>query len=219
MSTNRSRRIDPDTAEQLLGGAVVGTSAGQAPLAGHTALAALLAAAASPVGGDAELPGEEAALAAFREAGRSPVHEPRRRAMAGTAPRRTFNVKALRAAFAITAIGAVAVAAMASTGTLPSVLGGSPVSDTSPVAHGPGAGPSSAKGLAGVTRSPGTDDDGRTTAGGTGLPTPSGTGSDHSSADPDHPGAPTDRASSGNDGQGNAGQDNSGPAKDKATLE
>lgn len=54
MSTNRSRRIDRDTAEQLLAGAAADSPGGQASLTGedgdsaHQALAALLTAAAAP---------------------------------------------------------------------------------------------------------------------------------------------------------------------------
>ena len=67
MSTNRSRQIDRDMAEQLLGGAPGGRTGG------HDALAGLLAAAAAPAA-DGELPGEQAALAAFRVARPTPVH-------------------------------------------------------------------------------------------------------------------------------------------------
>ncbi|MFB7666823.1 hypothetical protein ACFC1R_23210 [Kitasatospora sp. NPDC056138] len=128
MSTNRSRRIDRDTAEQLLGGAVADTSAGQAPLTGHAALAGLLAAAAAPsaVDGAPEasgvLPGEEAALTAFREARRNPAPKPRRRTMLDTAPARAFSAKAVAVAFTATALGGVAVAA--GTGHLPAALRG-----------------------------------------------------------------------------------------------
>ncbi|MGK4581588.1 hypothetical protein [Kitasatospora sp. HPMI-4] len=128
MSTNRSRRIDPSTAERLLDGTGVGTSAGQAALTGHAALAGLLAAARTTAGDerrtDGVLPGEEAALAAFREARRNPAPLPRRRTMASTALARAFSAKALAAAFAATALSGVAVAA--GTGHLPSALGGRP---------------------------------------------------------------------------------------------
>jgi len=141
MSTNRSRRIDRDTAEQLLGGAGVGSEAGQAPLTGHPALVELLAATA--VGADdGPLPGEERAMAAFREARRtsaattaSPAPQHRRRTMADTALARAFSAKALAAALAATAIGGVAVAA--GTGNLP-VLGG-PSDDEPPALSGPDA--------------------------------------------------------------------------------
>ena len=65
MSFNPSCRIDRETAEQLLSGASGHTTGG------HDALAGLLAAAAAPAAGGA-LPGEQAALTAFRVArGRS----------------------------------------------------------------------------------------------------------------------------------------------------
>ncbi|MDH6124540.1 hypothetical protein [Kitasatospora sp. GP82] len=145
MSTNRSRRIDRDSAEQLLGGAKVGTSAGQAPLAGHAALAGLLAAAAAPAdadgGPDANgvLPGEEAALAAFREARRNPAPQTRRRTMADTATTRAFSAKAVAVALVATALGGVAVAA--GTGHLPAALGG-PAARNAPVGAQPTSGAS-----------------------------------------------------------------------------
>ncbi|GAA1075465.1 hypothetical protein [Kitasatospora arboriphila] len=131
MSKNRSRRIDRDTAEQLLGGAAVGSEAGPASLTGHAALAGLLAAAAAPPA-DGALPGEERAVAAFREARRTPAPQPGRATMADHARRRTFTLKALVAAFAVTAVGGVAVAA--GTGNLPQALGGSPAKGHAPVA-------------------------------------------------------------------------------------
>ncbi|MFI6446387.1 hypothetical protein [Kitasatospora sp. NPDC050543] len=130
MSTNRSRRIDRDTAEQLLGGAGVGSPAGQASLTGtdggsgqYDALARLLAAAAAPAAEDGELPGEAAALAAFREARpAAPVRPPRRRSMSTAALAQAFSAKAAAVALAATALGGVAVAA--GTGNLPGSLGG-----------------------------------------------------------------------------------------------
>ncbi|GAA2834510.1 hypothetical protein RMN57_18310 [Kitasatospora sp. CM 4170] len=144
MSTNRSRRIDRDTAEQLLGGAVGGPSAGQdASLAGpdigagSTGLpeggpvdrvARVLAAASAPAVAE-ELSGEEAALAAFREARLAPVPAVtavpapvRRRSMATAALARAFSTKAVAVVLGATALGGVAVAA--GTGNLPSPLGG-----------------------------------------------------------------------------------------------
>ncbi|WP_052390364.1 hypothetical protein [Streptomyces sp. NRRL B-24484] len=131
MSKNRSRRIDRDTAEQLLGGAAVGSEAGPASLTGHAALAGLLAAAAAP-SADGALPGEEEAVAAFREARRTPAPHPGRATMADHARRRAFTLKALVAAFAVTAVGGVAVAA--GTGNLPQALGGSPSKEHATVA-------------------------------------------------------------------------------------
>ncbi|MGW4806300.1 hypothetical protein [Kitasatospora sp. NPDC004272] len=130
MSTNRSRRIDRATAERLLGGVTVDPEAGQDPSAGQLSapgrpeLAALLAAAAtSEAAGDGPLPGEEGALAAFRQARRQPApRQHRRRKMADTALARALSAKALAVALGVTAVGGVAVAA--STGRLPEVLGG-----------------------------------------------------------------------------------------------
>ncbi|MFJ3790598.1 hypothetical protein [Kitasatospora sp. NPDC090091] len=144
MSTNRSRRIDRDTAEQLLGGAVGGPSAGQdASLTGPDVgtgstglpaggpvdrVARVLAAASAPAVAE-ELSGEEAALAAFREARLAPVPAVsavpapvRRRSMATAALARAFSTKAVAVVLGATALGGVAVAA--GTGNLPSALGG-----------------------------------------------------------------------------------------------
>ncbi|MFC5663668.1 hypothetical protein ACFP3U_11820 [Kitasatospora misakiensis] len=135
MSTNRSRRIDRDTAEQLLAGAVGGPSAGQdASLTGpdgstgRTGVARVLAAAAAPATRD-DLAGEEAALAAFREARLAPVPAVaaapapvRRRSMATATLTRAFSTKAAAVVLGATALGGVAVAA--GTGNLPSALGG-----------------------------------------------------------------------------------------------
>ncbi|MFG3226550.1 hypothetical protein ACGF07_17425 [Kitasatospora sp. NPDC048194] len=130
MSTNRSRRIDRDTAEQLLSGAVGGPSAGQdASLTGPDGpghVARVLAAAAAPASA-AELAGEEAALAAFRKASLAPdpvVTPVRRRSMATAALARAFSTKAAAAVLGATALCGVAVAA--GTGNLPSPLGGGP---------------------------------------------------------------------------------------------
>ncbi|MFF3617779.1 hypothetical protein [Streptomyces sp. NPDC002467] len=123
MSTNRSRRIDRDTAERLLAGA----GAGAAP--GHAALAELLAAVSAPatsapVGGG-ELPGEQAAMAAFRSARLTPVSS---HAVASVArrKRRMRTPAMLVGAVAAATLGGVAVAA--GTGHLPAALGGKPVS-------------------------------------------------------------------------------------------
>ncbi|MFF7452854.1 hypothetical protein [Kitasatospora sp. NPDC008115] len=146
MSTNRSRRIDRDTAEHLLAGAVGGPSAGRdASLTGpdgstghagplppgngpQERVARVLAAAAAPAE-QGELAGEEAALAAFREARLAPVPAVpaapapvRRRSMATAALTRTFSTKAAVVVLGATALGGVAVAA--GTGNLPSPLGG-----------------------------------------------------------------------------------------------
>ncbi|MBV6697036.1 hypothetical protein KV557_07860 [Kitasatospora aureofaciens] len=132
MSTNRSRRIDRDTAEQLLGGAVGGPSAGQdASLTGSDGtgqLARVLAAAAAPATA-AELAGEEAALTAFREARLTPdpvqmTAPVRRRSMATATLARAFSAKAAAAVLGATALCGVAVAA--GTGNLSSALDGGP---------------------------------------------------------------------------------------------
>ncbi|MFE0462316.1 hypothetical protein ACFW1A_23990 [Kitasatospora sp. NPDC058965] len=127
MSTNRSGRIDRDAAERLLAGPAVGAQGG------HGALAELLAAAAGPATA-AELTGEEAATAAYREAvrlgpaatGAAAVPASRvRRVVSRRRPRaRLLGARAAVAALAVTALGSVAVAA--GTGHLPEVLGGSP---------------------------------------------------------------------------------------------
>ncbi|WP_329383150.1 hypothetical protein OG625_20840 [Streptomyces sp. NBC_01351] len=127
MSTNRSRRIDRDTAEQLL----VGSGAGAAP--GHDALAGLLAAVSAPAD-DEELPGEQAAMAAFRSARLGPVSTPVSDAVSPVSTLRKRNVLTparllgakVAAAVAAAALGGVAVAA--GTGHLPAALGGGPAS-------------------------------------------------------------------------------------------
>jgi hypothetical protein len=117
MSTQRSRRIDRDTAEQLLGGAEAGTAVG------HDALAGLLAAAAAPAAGG-ELSGEQAALAAFRTARLAPVPPSRKRSMPTSALARLLSAKVVAAVLASALGGGVAVAA--ATGRLPAALGGGP---------------------------------------------------------------------------------------------
>ncbi|RKE19846.1 hypothetical protein [Streptomyces sp. TLI_171] len=147
MSTNRSRRIDRATAERLLGGVTVDPEAGQDPSAGQSStpgqpeLAALLAAAAATgTAGDGPLPGEEGAVAAFRQARRQPTpRQHRRRKMADTALARALSAKALAVALGVTAVGSVAVAA--GTGRLPEVLGGpapAPASAEASADHSPG---------------------------------------------------------------------------------
>ncbi|TDU74603.1 hypothetical protein [Streptomyces sp. KS 21] len=124
MSTNRFRRIDHDTAEQLLGRHVAGAQDG------HEALAGLLSAAAGPAS-EAELSGEQAARAAFRAAQLAPApvpvpQRPRRQPMATSALAKVLSAK-VAAAAAATALGGVAVAA--GTGHLPAALGGGPDDD------------------------------------------------------------------------------------------
>ncbi|MFC1431426.1 hypothetical protein ACEZDB_12315 [Streptacidiphilus sp. N1-3] len=116
MSTNRSRRIDRDTAERLLGGVRGGTTDG------HDALAGVLAAAAAPAA-EGELSGERAAVAAFRAARLAPAPATRKRPMLTSGLARLLSAKAAAAVLA-TAFGGVAVAA--GTGHLPAALGGGP---------------------------------------------------------------------------------------------
>ncbi|MGW2375578.1 hypothetical protein [Kitasatospora sp. NPDC001683] len=188
MSTNRSRRIDRDAAEQLLGGAVAAPSAGQdASLTGPDGpgqLARVLAAAAAPATA-AELAGEEAALAAFREASLTPdpvVTPIRRRSMATAALARAFSTKAAAAVLGATALCGVAVAA--GTGNWQSALGGGSSEPEHTVATS--GSPS------GSTRS---------ATGSTGSASPNGSArpSTGASADP-HGLAPSDPASPGGNG-------------------
>ena len=109
MSTHRSRRIDRHTAEQLLRSAP-----GQPPVAGRDRLSDLLAAAGAPAR-DRELAGEQAALAAFRDARLAPAPQRWRSRMLRTALANLLAVKIAGVA-ALTA-GGIALAAAA--GTLP----------------------------------------------------------------------------------------------------
>ncbi|MGC9671261.1 hypothetical protein ACNTMW_32540 [Planosporangium sp. 12N6] len=97
MGRDRTPGVDRGTAESLLHG-------DRCPGAPEP-LVHLLAAATAP-GGRSELAGEEAAVAAFRQSHRPPVHAPGRRALlAGV-----LTVK-LTAAFTLTAVGGAALAA------------------------------------------------------------------------------------------------------------
>ncbi|MCY0937414.1 hypothetical protein [Streptomyces sp. H34-S4] len=120
MSTNRPRRIDQSTAEQLLGRGPVASSGD------HDALAGLLAAAAAPAA-ESELAGEQAALAAFRAIRLAPdpvpQHHPRRGPMPTSTLAKLLSAK-VAALVVATALGGVAVAA--GTGHLPAALGGDP---------------------------------------------------------------------------------------------
>jgi hypothetical protein len=109
MSTHRSRRIDRRTAEQLLRNAP-----GRLPVAGRDRLSDLLAAAGAPAR-DQELAGEQAAMAAFRDA------------RLATAPQR-WRPRMLKAALAnllavkiagVTVLAAGGIALAAAAGTLP----------------------------------------------------------------------------------------------------
>ncbi|KLL11213.1 hypothetical protein [Protofrankia coriariae] len=111
MSTYRPRRIDREDAERMLRGVPVDPTAGSGPLAD------LLAAVAAPARAD-EFAGEEAAVAAFREARLVPVNQLRREPMIKIALAKLLTVKIAVAAVAATTVGGVAVAA--STGALSS---------------------------------------------------------------------------------------------------
>jgi len=120
MSTQRHHRIDRGTAERLLDGDR-GAHRDDTRL-----LAAVLIAAAAPAR-PYELAGEEATLAAFRVGLRPGVAQPRR-GTAGGSVTKLFSVKAVALAVATaTAAGGVA---LATTGGLPTSLGGKPATST-----------------------------------------------------------------------------------------
>ncbi|EFC82239.1 hypothetical protein FrEUN1fDRAFT_4628 [Parafrankia sp. EUN1f] len=108
----------------MLRGGPVNDGAGMDPLAD------LLAAVAVPAR-DGELDGEEAAVAAFREARLAHVTQPRRRSMIKLLLARLLTVKVAAMAAGATAVGGVAVAASA--GVLP-IAGGSGSATVSPTA-------------------------------------------------------------------------------------
>lgn len=108
MSTHRSRRIGRRTAERLLRDAP-----GHAQVTGHDRLGDLLAAAAAPAR-DRELTGEQAAMAAFRDARLAPAPQRRRPRMLKIA---LANLLTLKIAAVAAAAGGIALAATA--GTLP----------------------------------------------------------------------------------------------------
>jgi hypothetical protein len=115
-------RLSPDDAERILRDAAAGPRPGQPPLT------AFLAATAAPSRDD-ELAGEEAAVAAFRQAHleRQARQEQRRRPRAPQALRRPVIARLLTVKVAValalsaTAVGGAALAA--GTGTLPGPLG------------------------------------------------------------------------------------------------
>jgi hypothetical protein len=118
MSDHHSRRIGRRTAERLLRGA-----SGHEQVTGHDRLTDLLAAAAAPAR-DRELAGEQAAVAAFRDARLAPALQRRRPWMLKTALANLLSVKI--AAVATAAAGGIALAAAA--GTLPGQHREEPVS-------------------------------------------------------------------------------------------
>ena len=109
MSNHHPRRIGRRTAERLLRGAP-----GDEQVTGHDRLNDLLAAAAAPAR-DRELAGEQAAMAAFRDARLATAPQRRRPWMLKTALANLLSVKIAAAAAA--AAGGIALAA--TTGTLP----------------------------------------------------------------------------------------------------
>ena len=122
MRANRRRRLNRNTAERLLRGGPAGQPAD--PLAGHDALASLLAAAAAPTLGR-DLAGEAEAVTAFRRALSGPAPQPRRPLMSAT---KLLVAKAVLAAVGVTGGG---VALAAATGHLPSNLTGTPAAASS----------------------------------------------------------------------------------------
>jgi hypothetical protein len=109
MSMHRSRRLDRRTAEEILDGAPGGRD--------HV-LNALLAAAAGAAS-EAELRGEQAAVAAFRAARLAPAPRPRRRLMIKAMLAKLLATKFAVAAAAAAAVTVGGVAAVAATGNLP----------------------------------------------------------------------------------------------------
>ena len=116
MSTRRPYRVTRLDAERLLGG-----DPGD-PQAGPESLARLLTAAGSVMVPDGEIPGEEAAVAAFRHAHLVPPAQPRRRQMLKTALAKALTVKIAAAACAAMAVGGVSYAV--GSGTFTASLGG-----------------------------------------------------------------------------------------------
>src|SRR5512139_3759169 len=128
MSTHRPDRLDRFTAERLLRGERI-----DADQAGTEQLADLIAAAAAPAEAG-ELAGEEAAVAAFREARLVPALQQRRRSMIKVALAKALTLKVGLVAVTATAAATGGVTLAASTGHLPAALGG-----TKPVpSHTPG---------------------------------------------------------------------------------
>jgi hypothetical protein len=120
-SHERSRPVDRATAEHLLRG---GTDAR------HPRLAAVLAAAAAPRGGG-PVPGEAAAMAAFRAAQVEPHSRPQRQSMIKSALAKLLTLKIAAVTAGVLGVGGVALAG--TTGTLPGPLKfGGPTASHSP---------------------------------------------------------------------------------------
>ncbi|WP_050502964.1 hypothetical protein [Streptomyces monomycini] len=184
MADDRYDWLDEEAAERLLRGEPAGSPAGT----GAAELTALLNAAAAAgrgttgrdAGQGASLPGEEAAVAAFREAraqtaasadvtaAGAAVEAVRAPGGAGAATRRRFG-RPLRRGFMVAlagcALGGVAVAAGA--GVLPT-----------PFHSGTGPAPATSVSAAESPGPPATDDTGTTTEGTTRMPDPAGPGTD-----------------------------------------
>jgi hypothetical protein len=160
MSIHRTHRIDRNAAEQLFLRGPIGSSCVPQPLW------TVLAAAAAP-GHDRELAGEQAALAAFREARLTPAAEPRRTSMIQHALAKLLTVKIAAVTIAATTtLGGVALAA--STGTLPN-----PIKSDTPTAQSersPATGESAgSRGEAAPSKSPKDERDAKSSA----APSPS----------------------------------------------
>jgi len=119
MTSSRRRRFSARAAEDLLGGSSV---------PGHAHLAEVLRAAAAP-GRSAELGGRERAGAEFHRGRSRTTQSPRRRPRFTSVALRLATVKAAAAAALFVGAGGVAVAA--STGVLPTPLGGHSTPTTS----------------------------------------------------------------------------------------
>ncbi|NJC74303.1 hypothetical protein HC031_31995 [Planosporangium thailandense] len=113
MSIHSPRRLNPETAEQLLGSPSAGAHTG------HPQLAALLAAAAAP-GRPDELNSEEAAVSAFLAARHVAIPRQRRLSTVKTLAMKALTVKVLAVLATTTTVGGVALAAK--TGALPNPL-------------------------------------------------------------------------------------------------
>lgn len=170
MHTPRRHRLTRRQSEQLLDGPPDGLQDGlldgppgtPRDLTGGPAALSRLLADARPRRATVELPGEAAALAAFRSAAVAHLDPRPRSSSVRTLPlRRSLAVKVLAVAAASLAVGGVS---MAATGHLPGPLKAAPVASTSTRPNGPAAGA--------------TGDH--------------GDGADHRSGDQDHPtGTPT----------------------------
>jgi len=109
-----SRPVDRATAEHLLRG---GSDARDA---GHPRLAAVLAAASAAPHGGGPVPGESAAMAAFRAAQLAPHSQQQRQSMIKSALAKLLTVKIAAVTAGVLGVGGVALAS--TTGTLPGPL-------------------------------------------------------------------------------------------------